>query len=144
MPEIFPYQHFIDNGIIFIPSIIDEELANRVIQCILLINSIDPNRQINLYINSPGGNMFDTFAIYDVLQIVTNPIATYCIGISASASAVILAAGDKNNRYATPYSRILLHQVWSSGKAMVGKTEDVKVVARTQEQLEENLLDSAD
>ncbi|HOO56464.1 MAG TPA: ATP-dependent Clp protease proteolytic subunit [bacterium] len=132
-------QTLMDNGIIYVPSSIDEEMANKVTQAILLINAADSTRQINLYINSPGGSVFETLAIYDVMRIVTNPVATYCIGTALSAAAVLLASGDKGKRYATPHSRILLHQVWRS--SLGGRTEDVKVAARLQESLEHSLID---
>ncbi|MEW6202786.1 MAG: ATP-dependent Clp protease proteolytic subunit [bacterium] len=141
MSETITNQYLIDNGVIFIPSGIDEEMANKVIHAMLVINSIDPNRQINIYINSPGGSVFECLAIYDVMHIITNPVATYCIGTALSAAAVLLAAGDKGKRYATPHSTVLLHQVWSSGRATAGRTEDVKIAASLQEKLEQNLID---
>ena len=132
-------QNLIDNGIIYVPGAIDEEMANKVTQAILLINAADSTRQINLYINSPGGSVFETLAIYDVMRIVTNPVATYCIGTALSAAAVLLASGDKGKRYATPHSRILLHQVWRS--SLGGRTEDIKVAAKLQESLEHSLIE---
>ncbi|MEW6202784.1 MAG: ATP-dependent Clp protease proteolytic subunit [bacterium] len=139
MPETITNQHLIDNGIIYVPISIDEEMANKVTQAILLINAADSTRQVNLYINSPGGSVFEALAIYDVMRIITNPVSTYCIGTALSAAAVLLAAGDKEKRFATPYSRILLHQVWRS--SLGGRTEDVKVAARLQESLEHCLIE---
>lgn len=139
MSETITNQSLIDNGIIYIPSSIDEEMANKVTQAMLLINAADSTRQVNLYINSPGGSVFEALAIYDVMRIIANPVATYCIGTALSAAAVILASGDKGKRYATPHSRILLHQVWRS--SLGGRTEDVKVAARLQESLEHSLIE---
>ncbi|HXG39967.1 MAG TPA: ATP-dependent Clp protease proteolytic subunit [Candidatus Limnocylindrales bacterium] len=104
------YSRLLKERIIFLGDAIDDHLANLVIAQLLFLESEDPEKDISLYINSPGGQVTSGLAIYDTMQYVRAPVSTICIGMAASMAAVLLAAGAKGKRYALPHSRIMIHQ----------------------------------
>jgi ATP-dependent Clp protease protease subunit len=104
------YSRLLRERIIFLGDAIEDHLANLVIAQLLFLDSEDPEKDISLYINSPGGQVTSGLAIYDTMQYVRAPVSTICIGMAASMSAVLLAAGAKGKRYAHPNSRIMIHQ----------------------------------
>src|ERR1700751_952448 len=117
------YSRLLKDRIVFIGTAIDDHVANLVVAQMLFLQMEDPKRDINLYINSPGGSVTAGLAIYDTMQFVTCDVATYCVGIAASMGAVLLTAGTKGKRYALPNSDIMIHQV--SGGAQ-GQASDVE------------------
>jgi ATP-dependent Clp protease, protease subunit len=117
------YSRLLNDRIVFIGTAIDDHIANLVVAQMLFLQMADPKKDINLYINSPGGSVTAGLAIYDTMQFVTCDVATYCIGIAASMGAVLLAAGTGGKRYALPNSDIMIHQV--SGGAQ-GTASDVE------------------
>jgi ATP-dependent Clp protease, protease subunit len=117
------YSRLLKDRIIFIGTAIDDHAANLVVAQMLFLQMEDPKRDMNLYINSPGGSVTAGLAIYDTMQFVTCDVATYCVGIAASMGAVLLTAGTKGKRYALPNSDVMLHQV--SGGAQ-GPASDVE------------------
>ena len=121
------YSRLLKERIVFIGMDIDDHMANLVMAQLLHLESENPEKDINLYINSPGGNVTSTLAIYDTICYVRCDVSTVCVGQAASGAAVLLAAGAKGKRYATPHSRILLHQ--PSGGAQ-GQAIDVDIQAK--------------
>lgn len=117
------YSRLLKDRIIFIGTPIDDHVANLVIAQMLFLQMEDPKKDINLYINSPGGSVTAGLAIYDTMQFVTCDVTTYCMGLAASMAAVLLCAGAKGKRYALPNSDIMIHQV--SGGAQ-GQASDVE------------------
>ncbi len=115
------------NRIIFLGSPINDDVANTIIAQLLFLQQDDPEREIQLYVNSPGGEVDAGLAIYDTMQLVSNPVATTCVGMAASAAAVILAGGSHGRRSALPNSRMLIHQA-STG--IQGTAADIEVHAR--------------
>lgn len=130
------YSRLLRDRIIFIGSPIDDHVANTVIAQMLFLESEDPEKDINLYINTPGGIVSAGLAIYDTMQYITPPIATICIGQAASMGAVLLAAGAKGKRYALPNARIMIHQ--PSGGAQ-GQATDIHIAAREILRIRERL-----
>jgi len=126
--EMNPYNKLFEERIIFLGVQIDDASANDVIAQLIALESIDPDRDITMYINSPGGSMTSMMAIYDTMQFVQPEIMTCCIGQAASAAAVILAAGAKGKRVALPNSRILIHQPATEGG--YGQSTDMEIQAR--------------
>ena len=122
------YSRLLKEHIIFIGTPIDDTIANLVVAQLLFLESEDPDRDISLYINSPGGSITAGLAIYDTMQFVRSPITTICVGQCASMAAVLLAAGTKGKRFALPNSRILIHQPWVQG--LGGQTTDIDIHAR--------------
>jgi len=121
------YSRLLKDRIIFIGTIIDDHLANTVIAQLLFLQTEDPDKDIHLYINSPGGIVSSGLAIYDTMQYVKPNIATYCIGQAASMGALLLAAGTKGKRFALPNSRIMLHQPMGGFQ---GQATDIEIHAR--------------
>jgi ATP-dependent Clp protease, protease subunit len=117
------YSRLLNDRIVFIGTAIDDNIANLVVAQMLFLQMADPKKDINIYINSPGGSVTAGLAIYDTMQFVTCDVATYCVGIAASMGAVLLAAGTRGKRYALPNSDIMIHQV--SGGAQ-GTASDVE------------------
>ena len=109
------FSRLLKDSIIFIGTPIDDQIANLVIAQMLFLEAEDPDRDILLYINSPGGVVTAGLAIYDTMQFVKPDVATTCIGQAASVAAVLLAAGAKGKRYSLPNSRILIHHPWVQG-----------------------------
>lgn len=121
------YSRLLKDRIIFIGTMIDDHVANTVIAQLLFLQSEDPDKDIHLYINSPGGIVSSGLAIYDTTQYVKPNIATYCIGQAASMGALLLAAGTKGKRFALPHSRIMLHQPIGG---FYGQATDVEIHAK--------------
>jgi len=121
------YSRLLKDHIIFVGTPIDDTIANLVCAQILYLESENPDREISLYINSPGGEITALFAIYDTIQFVKNEISTFCYGQAASAAAVLLAAGTKGKRFALPHARVLLHQPWGQGG---GTATDIELQAK--------------
>src|SRR5579862_8816432 len=117
------YSRLLKDRIIFIGTAIDDHIANLVIAQMLFLQMEDPKKDVNIYINSPGGSVTAGLAIYDTMQFMTCDVTTYCLGMAASMGAVLLAAGTKGKRYALPNSDIMIHQV--SGGAQ-GTASDVE------------------
>ncbi|MBL8168011.1 MAG: ATP-dependent Clp endopeptidase proteolytic subunit ClpP [Acidobacteria bacterium] len=122
------YSRLLKDNIIFIGTPIDDVVANLVVAQMLFLESEDPDREISLYINSPGGSVTAGMAIYDTMQFVRCPVTTFCIGQCASMAAVLLAAGTKGRRFALPNSRILIHQPHAGG--IGGQATDIDIAAR--------------
>ena len=121
------YSRLLKDRIIFIGTIIDDHVANTVIAQLLFLQTEDPDKDIHLYVNSPGGIVSSGLAIYDTMQYVKPNIATYCIGQAASMGALLLAAGTKGKRFALPNSRIMLHQPMGGFQ---GQATDIEIHAR--------------
>jgi ATP-dependent Clp protease, protease subunit len=126
--EMNPYNKLFEERIIFLGVQIDDASANDVMAQLLTLEAIDPDREITMYINSPGGSMTSMMAIYDTMQFIQPDITTCCIGQAASAAAVLLAAGTKGKRMALPNSRILIHQPATEGG--YGQSTDMEIQAR--------------
>jgi ATP-dependent Clp protease, protease subunit len=120
------YSRLLKDSIIFIGTPIDDVIANLLVAQLLFLEAEDPERDINLYINSPGGSITAGMAIYDTMQFIKNDVTTICVGQCASMGALLLAAGTKGKRFALPHSRILIHQ--PSGGAS-GQATDVRIMA---------------
>jgi ATP-dependent Clp protease, protease subunit len=121
------YSRLLKENIIFLGTPIDDNIANLVCAQLLHLESENSDKDISIYINSPGGDITALFAIYDTLSFIKNEISTICYGQAASAAAVLLAAGTKGKRLALPHSRILLHQPWGQGG---GQATDIEIQAR--------------
>ncbi len=121
------YSRLLKDGIIFLGTPIDDQIANLVMAQMLFLESEDPERDIRLYINSPGGDIYALLSIYDTMQYVRNDVSTTVMGMAASAAAVILAAGTPGKRFALPNSRVLIHQ--PRGQAG-GQAADIEIWAR--------------
>ena len=121
------YSRLLLDRIVFISGEVNDDMANAIVAQLLFLQSQDPKKQINVYINSPGGSVTAGLAIYDTMQFVSCPIATYCIGQAASMGAVLLTAGAKGMRYALPNSRIMIHQPWGGAE---GKASDIEITAK--------------
>jgi ATP-dependent Clp protease protease subunit len=130
------YSRLLNERIIFLGTPIDDQVANLVMAQMLFLESEDPERDIRIYINSPGGDIYALLSIYDTMQYVRNDVSTTVMGMAASAAAVILAAGTKGKRYSLPNSRILIHQ--PRGQAG-GQAADIEIWAREVLGLRERL-----
>jgi ATP-dependent Clp protease protease subunit len=107
------YSRLLNERIIFVGTPIDDQIANLVIAQLLHLESEDPDKEIRIYINSPGGDVYAGLAIYDTMQYIRPDVSTICIGIAMSMGAVLLAGGEKGKRLALPNSKILIHQIWT-------------------------------
>ncbi len=116
----------LENRIIFLIGEINYARATEVIMKMLYLDNLKKGREISLYINSPGGTVDDTLAIYDTMRFVGSPVATFCIGRAQSGGAVVLAAGTKGSRFALPHAKIMLHQPWGG---VTGQASDIKIQA---------------
>lgn len=121
------YSRLLKENIIFLGTPIDDQIANLVCAQLLHLESENADKDISIYINSPGGDITALFAIYDTLSFIKNEISTICFGQAASAAAVLLAAGTKGKRLALTHSRVLLHQPWGQGG---GQATDIEIQAR--------------
>lgn len=122
------YSRLLKNRIIFVGDVIDDHLANLVIAQLLYLEQEDADKDIDLYINSPGGSTTAGLAIYDCMQLIKPDVSTICMGMAASAAALLLAGGAREKRFALPFSRILIHQPWV--KSVGGQATDVDIHAR--------------
>ena len=130
------YSRLLLDRIVFISGEVSDEMANAVVAQLLFLQSQDQKKQINVYVNSPGGSVTAGLAIYDTMKFVKCPIATYCIGQAASMGAVLLAAGTKGLRHSLPNARIMIHQPWGGAE---GKASDIEITAREILRLKERL-----
>lgn len=130
------YSRLLKERIIFIGSEISDELANLVVAQLLFLQSEDSEKDISVYINSPGGSVTAGLAIYDTMQFIKCDVVTYCIGQAASMGAVLLAAGAKGKRYALPGARIMIHQPWGGAQ---GTASDIHIQAKEILRLKEYL-----
>jgi len=122
------YSRLLKERIVFLGTPIDDGVANVIMAQMLHLEGEDPDKDISIYINSPGGSTYALMAIYDTMQFVKPDIATYCMGLAASAAAVLLAGGAHGKRFALPHSRIMLHQPHVSGVG--GQASDIEIHAR--------------
>jgi len=121
------YSRLLRDRIVFLGTPIDDYVSNAIIAQLLFLESDDPDKEINLYVNSPGGSVTAGMAIYDTMQYIKSPVATICVGQAASMGAVLLAAGAPGKRYSLPNSRIMIHQVLSGFQ---GQASDIEIHAR--------------
>jgi len=121
------YSLLLKERIIFLGTPIDDQVANVIVAQLLFLNHEDPEREIRMYINSPGGVIYAGMAIYDTMQIVTNPISTTAVGVTASFGTVLLAAGTKGRRYALPHATIHMHQPLGGAQ---GQASDIAIAAK--------------
>ncbi|SRR5687767_61363 len=122
------YSRLLRDSIIFIGTPIDDNISNLIIAQLLFLEAEDPERDISLYINSPGGSITAGLAIYDTMQFIKNDITTICVGQAASMAAVLLACGEPKKRFALPNSKVLIHQPWMGG--LQGQATDIELAAR--------------
>ena len=122
------YSRLLRDSIIFIGTPIDDNVANLVTAQLLFLEAEDPERDISLYINSPGGSISAGLAVYDTIQFIRNDVTTICVGQAASMAAVLLAAGSPKKRFSLPHSRVLIHQPWMSG--LGGQATDIDLHAK--------------
>jgi ATP-dependent Clp protease protease subunit len=138
------YSRLLKDSIIFIGTPIDDQIANLVIAQLLFLEAEDPDKDIMLYINSPGGSITAGLAIYDTMQFIKPDVQTICIGQAASMAAVLLASGAKGKRYSLPNSRIVIHQPLIMGSGIAGQATDIDIAAkeilRMRERLNEILV----
>src|SRR5579862_9430784 len=130
------YSRLLKDRIVFLGGQVNDDVANLITAQLLFLESEDPEREINMYINSPGGSVTAGLAIYDTMQFVKPPVSTLCVGQAASMGSFLLAAGAKGRRYALPHSRILIHQL-SGG--FEGQAADIEIQAREALRLREIL-----
>ena len=121
------WSRLLKDRIIFLGGPIDDTVANLIIAQLLFLESEDPDKDVQMYINSPGGSVTAGLAIYDTMQYIKPDVATICLGSAASMGALLLSSGAKGKRYALPYSRILVHQPWGGAQ---GQATDVEIHAR--------------
>ena len=121
------YSRLLRERIIFLGTPIDDTIANLICAQMLFLESEDPDKDISLYINSPGGDITGLLAVYDTMKYIKPDVSTFCFGQAASAAAVVLAAGTKGKRYALPHARVLLHQPWGG---VGGQASDIEIQAR--------------
>lgn len=144
--ESNPYNKLFEERIIFLGTPITDEIANAVMSQLLCLQSMDAERQVSIYLNSPGGSFTALTAIYDTMNYIKPDVQTICLGQAASAAAVILAAGAKGKRLALPNSRILIHQPSMAGDGSYGQSSDLEIQAREimriRSQMEQMLADN--
>jgi ATP-dependent Clp protease protease subunit len=132
------YSRLLRERIVFLGEPIDDAVANTVVAQLLFLDSVEPGKDVAMYVNSPGGSSTALFAIYDTMRFLKSDVATYCLGQAASAAAVILAAGTGGKRYALPNSRVLLHQPHGG---IEGQSADIEIhaaeIARQRRRVEE-------
>jgi ATP-dependent Clp protease protease subunit len=132
------YSRLLRERIVFLGSAIDDQVANLVIAQLLFLEGEDSDKPINLYINSPGGDMVGLFAIHDTMSFLQAPVATTCVGQAASAAAVLLAAGEPGMRTALPNARVLIHQPHGGAQ---GQSVDLEIQVREAVEMRERMID---
>jgi ATP-dependent Clp protease protease subunit len=134
------FSRLLMDRIVFLGAPIDDNVANIMVAQLLFLDADDPERDIHMYINSPGGSVYAGMAIYDTMQHLRAPVATYCVGMAASMGAILLTAGEKGKRSALPNSRIMIHQPSSGAQGTAADIEiAAKEILRTRERLNEIL-----
>jgi len=121
------YSRLLKDRIVFIGTVIDDTVANLIIAQLLFLQSEDATKDINIYINSPGGSVTAGLAVYDTIQFLKPDVCTYCIGQAASMGSILLTAGTKGKRFALPYARIMIHQPWGG---VQGTASDISIQAK--------------
>ena len=132
------YSRLLKDRIVFIGTPVDDVVSNLIIAQLLFLQNDDPGKEINVYINTPGGSVTAGLAIYDTMQFVKPPVATYCVGQAASMGALLLCAGAKGKRFALPAARIMIHQPWGG---VQGAASDISIQAREILRLREKIND---
>ena len=130
------YSRLLKDRIVFVGTPVDDTIANLIIAQVLFLQMEDPSKDINLYINTPGGSVTAGLAIYDTMQFVKCDVSTYCVGQAASMGALLLAAGTKGKRYSLPHARIMIHQPWGGAQ---GTATDISIHAKEILKLKEDL-----
>ena len=130
------YSRLLLDRIVFISGEVNDEMANAICAQLLFLQSQDPKKEISCYVNSPGGSVTAGLAIYDTMQFISCPVATYCIGQAASMGAVLLTAGAKGRRFALPNARIMIHQPWGGAE---GKASDIEITCQEILRLKQTL-----
>ncbi len=130
------YSRLLQDRIVLLGGEVTDDSANSIVAQLLFLQAQDAKKEISMYINSPGGSVTAGLAIYDTMQFISCPVATYCIGQAASMGAVLLTAGAKGKRYALPNARIMIHQPWGGAE---GKASDIEITAREILRLKEIL-----
>ena len=130
------YSRLLKDRIVFVGGEIEDDMANAIIAQLLFLQAQDPEKEVSMYINSPGGSVTAGLAIIDTMKMVKCPVATYCVGQASSMGAILLASGDKGRRYALPHARIMVHQPWGGAQ---GKASDIEITAREILRLKEML-----
>ena len=133
------YSLLLKERIVFLGQEVDDQIANLIVAEILYLEAQDPDKDINLYINSPGGSVTAGLAIYDTMQFIKPAVSTMCIGQAASMGAMLLAAGANGKRYSLPHSRVMIHQPWAGG--ISGQATDIEIHAREILTMRERLND---
>ena len=130
------YSRLLKDRIVFVGGEIEDDMANAVVAQLLFLQAQDPEKEVSMYVNSPGGSVTAGLAILDTMRMVKCPVATYCVGQAASMGAVLLAAGEKGRRFALSHARIMVHQPWGGAQ---GKASDIEITAREILRLKELL-----
>jgi len=132
------YSRLLKDRIIFIGSEIFDQVANAVIAQLLFLEKEDSTKDIDVYINSPGGSVVDALAIYDTMQLVKPQVSTICVGLAASMGAILLSGGTKGKRYALPNSKVMIHQPWGGFR---GQASDIEIHAREMADTKKRLIE---
>ena len=139
------FSRLLKDRIVFLGEDVNHVTASLVIAQLLFLESEDPDKEIHLYINSPGGSITDGMAIVDTINYIKSPVSTICVGLAASMGAVLLASGEKGKRFATPNAEVLIHQPLIAGGGLSGQTTEIKIHAdhmvKTREKLNKILSD---
>ena len=130
------YSRLLKDRIVFVGGEIDDDMANAIVAQLLFLQAQDAEKEVSMYINSPGGSVTAGLAILDTMKMVKCPVATYSVGQAASMGAILLASGEKGRRYALPHARIMVHQPWGGAQ---GKASDIEITAREILRLKEML-----
>ena len=130
------YSRLLKDRIVFVSGEVEDGMANAIVAQLLFLQAEDPEKEVSMYINSPGGSVTAGLAILDTMKMVKCPVATYCVGQAASMGAILLAAGEKGKRHALPNARIMIHQPWGGAQ---GKASDIEITAKEILRLKEIL-----
>lgn len=130
------YSRLLKDRIVFVSGEVEDGMANAIVAQLLFLQAEDPEKEVSMYINSPGGSVTAGLAILDTMKMVKCPVATYCVGQAASMGAILLAAGAKGKRHALPNARIMIHQPWGGAQ---GKASDIEITAKEILRLKEIL-----
>ena len=135
------YSRLLKDRIIFLGSAIDSEVGNVIVAQLLLLEQQNPERDIQLYINSPGGSVDAGLAIYDTMQFISSPVSTICVGLAASMGSMLLLAGSKGKRLALPHSRVMIHQPLIGGHGISGQVSDIEIEAKELTRNKKSFID---
>ena len=130
------YSRLMQDRIVLLGGEVNDDSANLIVAQLLFLQAQDPKKEISMYINSPGGSVTAGLAIYDTMQFISCPVATYCIGQAASMGAVLLTAGEKGHRFSLPNARIMIHQPWGGAE---GKASDIEITCQEILRLKQKL-----